>query len=211
MVSSVTWTSSMSSYFRMFILFLCLLLMISQERWGVHLQYAWKWRCMWTEASTRHCCSCFKINVLKDRIQTTEESSLKRSSALTLDCGGALMVQIQSKASPGFTRSSSSTWLERIIPSHPLISNWQSVERQRKCGGEVRIKKKAERKKSWVNGERWQGGHGGRNNKEGKNEAEKRNRTDRETDERFGLKSKGFKMDLKGAQWIRGEDKEEQR
>lgn len=114
------------------------------------------------------CSICFKITVLKDRTQATQESSLKRSSALTLDCGGALMVQIQSKASPGFTRSSSSTWLERIIPSHPLISNWQSVERQRKCGGEVRIKKKGERTTSRVKEERWQGGQGGRNNKEWK-------------------------------------------
>lgn len=44
-----------------------------------------------------------------------------------------------------------------------------------------------------------------------RNEASKRDRADRETDEGFGLKSKGFKMELKGAQWIRGEDKEEQR
>lgn len=39
------------------------------------------------------------------------------------------MVQIQSRASPGFTRSCSSTWLERITPSHPLMSNWQSEQR----------------------------------------------------------------------------------
>ena len=40
------------------------------------------------------------------------------------------MVQMQSRASPGFTRSCSSTWLERMTPSHPLMSNWQSEEEE---------------------------------------------------------------------------------
>lgn len=71
------------------------------------------------------------------------------------------MVQMQSRASPGLTRSCSSTWLERIIPSQPLASNWQSEERQTKAeeaedeeggGGDTRQRdsgRKVERK-MWV-------------------------------------------------------------
>lgn len=51
---------------------------------------------------------------------------LPRAALLTLDIGGARMVQIQSNASPDFTLFSSSTWLDLIIPSDPDISNWQS-------------------------------------------------------------------------------------
>lgn len=46
---------------------------------------------------------------------------------VTLDWGRARMVQMQSNASPFLILSSSSTWLERMTPSEPLISNWQSA------------------------------------------------------------------------------------
>lgn len=55
---------------------------------------------------------------------------------------------MQSRASPGFTRSSSSTWLERMIPSHPLISNWQSEESQGKHGEWRSREKKRKGKKA---------------------------------------------------------------
>ena len=42
---------------------------------------------------------------------------------MTFDLGGALMVQMQSTASSGFTFLSSSTWLERMVPSAPVRSN----------------------------------------------------------------------------------------
>lgn len=53
-----------------------------------------------------------------------------RAALLTLDIGGARMVQIQSSASPDLTLFSSSTWLDLIIPSDPDISNWQSDGRR---------------------------------------------------------------------------------
>lgn len=83
---------------------------------------------------------------LKDEQDAAHGWSLKQTPVLTLDWGGALIVQMQSRASPGFTRSSSSTWLERITPSHPLISNWQSEKRQGKCGVKVRGAKRKGRK-----------------------------------------------------------------
>lgn len=50
----------------------------------------------------------------------------QRVTCRTLLFGGARMVQMQSTAWSGFTLYSSSTWLERIIPSAPVSSNWQS-------------------------------------------------------------------------------------
>lgn len=58
--------------------------------------------------------------------QCERNRCLPMAALLTLDIGGARMVQIQSKASPDFTLFSSSTWLDLIIPSDPDISNWQS-------------------------------------------------------------------------------------
>lgn len=50
----------------------------------------------------------------------------------TLAFGVALIVHMQSTAWPGFVFSSCSTWLERIIPSAPESSNWQSRKKKKK-------------------------------------------------------------------------------
>ncbi len=60
------------------------------------------------------------------RYKSVRETRFIRAALLTLDIGGARMVQIQSSASPDFTLFSSSTWLDLITPSDPDISNWQS-------------------------------------------------------------------------------------
>lgn len=68
---------------------------------------------------------------------------------LTLFFVGARIVQMQSTAWSGFTLDSSSTWLERITPSAPDSSNWQSDPETMTVG-----KKQSESKKEdmWSDG-----------------------------------------------------------
>lgn len=60
----------------------------------------------------------------------------------------ALIVQMQSTAWPGFVFSSCSTWLERIIPSAPESSNWQSRKKRKDIQRKIKLIKKVTGRKS---------------------------------------------------------------
>lgn len=61
----------------------------------------------------------------------------------------ALIVQMQSTAWPGFVFSSCSTWLERIIPSAPESSNWQSRKKRKDIQRKIKLIKKSHGKKKY--------------------------------------------------------------
>lgn len=68
----------------------------------------------------------------------------------TLAFGVALIVHMQSTAWPGFVFSSCSTWLERIIPSAPESSNWQSRKKKKRYSKKNKTNKKCHRKKEVI-------------------------------------------------------------